>query len=255
MWDWLVDIVFMVLQFIQSFVVDWGLSIVVLTCIIRLIVTPLSLKSFRSSAKMQVIQPKLQAIQERYSDDPQRQQEELAKFYSENKFNPLGGCLPLIIQMPVFFALFSVLRYNIPEVAPDASFLNFIPRLAETPATMISQGIAVAVPYFVLLVGFGVLTLIPMLYQSRNQTGAQAQSMKMMSVIMGLVMMFVGYNIPAGVLIYYNVSALWQVLQQFFVTNKVMAKAKAEEEAKMASAPIEVDVVRRERKQRPHKKR
>ncbi len=255
MWDWLVDIVFMVLQFIQTFTVDWGLAIVVLTCIIRLIVTPLSIKSIRSTAKMQVVQPKLQAIQERYADDPQRQQEELSKFYSENKFNPLGGCLPIIIQMPVFFALFSVLRYNVQEVAPNASFFNIVPSLAGTPSSMMSQGLQVAVPYFVLLVGFGLLTLIPMLYQSRNQTGAQAQSTRMMAIVMAIVMMFVAWNIPAGVLIYYNVSALWQVLQQLFITNKVMEKAKAEHEAQMAAAPIEVDVVRRERKARPHKKR
>lgn len=254
MWDWLVDIVFAVLQFIQGFVSDWGLAIVILTLIIRLLVTPLSLKSVKSTAKMQVIQPQLQAIQERYADDPKRQQEELAKFYSENKFNPLGGCLPLLIQMPVFFALFSVLRYNMQEVAPDASFFGIVPNLAGTPSAMVSQGIAVAIPYLVLLVGFGVLTLIPMIFQSRNQTGSQAQSMRMMSIVMALVMMFVGWNIPAGVLIYYNVSALWQVIQQLFVTRKVMEKAKAEHEAKMAAAPIEVDVVRQERKARPHKK-
>lgn len=78
--------------------------------------------------------------------------------------------------------------------------------------------------------------------------------MRMMSVVMTLMMLFVGWGLPAGVLLYYDVSTLWQVVQQLFVTQKVIEKAKAEEEERMANAPIQVDVVRRERKPRPHKK-
>ena len=78
--------------------------------------------------------------------------------------------------------------------------------------------------------------------------------MRTMSIVMSIMMLWMGWNLPAGVLLYYDVSTMWQVIQQVFVTRRVMEKAKAEEEERLANAPIEVDVVRRERKARPHKK-
>lgn len=257
MWDWIVNILFVVLQFIQQFAVDWGLSIIILVLIVRIILTPLLLKSTKATARMQVLQPKMMEIQEKYADDPQRQAEELQKFYSENKFNPFGGCLPLLIQMPILLALFTLLR-DLPKYFPNHegvfSFFNILPDLTASPATSLAEGFTASLPYLIALVLFSVLTLIPQLIQSRNQTGAQAQSMRMMSVVMTLMMLFVGWGLPAGVLLYYDVSALWQVVQQLFVTQKVIEKAKAEEEERMANAPIEVNVIRRERKPRPHKK-
>ena len=80
MWDWIVNILFQILKLIQSFAVDWGLSIIILVIIVRLLLTPLMLKSSKSTARMQVLQPKLQELQERYADDPQRQAEEMQKF-------------------------------------------------------------------------------------------------------------------------------------------------------------------------------
>ena len=257
MWDWIVKILFQVLAVIQSFAGDWGLSIIILVVIIRLLLTPLMIKSTKSTARMQVLQPKLMEIQQRYADDPQRQAEEMQKFYSENKFNPLGGCLPLLIQMPILIALFTLLR-SIDTYFPEAkaqgfSFFNILPNLMTSPAQAFSEGFASALPYVFALLLFAVLTLIPQLYMSRNQTGSQAQSMKMMSVVMAFMMLFIGWGLPSGVLLYYDVSSAWQVVQQIFVTQKVIEKAKADEEARQANAPIEVDVVRRERKQRPRK--
>ena len=258
MWDWLVGILAAVLSLIQPLVSDWGVAIIILVIIIRLALTPLMLKSTKSTARMQVLQPKLMEIQEKYADDPQRQQMEMQKFYSENKFNPLGGCLPLLIQMPVMVALFTLLR-DLAKYFPDVDkgdfrFFDIMPDLSATPSGTISQGIMAAAPLIIALVLFAVLTLIPTLMQSRNQTGQQAQTMKMTAVIMSIMMLWLGWNLPAGVLLYYDVSTLWQVAQQLLVTQKVIEKAKAEEEERMANGPIEVDVVRRERKARPHKK-
>lgn len=259
MWDWIVGILFQTLKFIQSFAGDWGLSIIILVVIIRLLLTPLMLKSTKSTARMQVLQPKLQALQERYADDPERLQQEMSKFYAENKFNPFGGCLPLLIQMPILVALFNLLRdlgSYFPAAAKEGfSFFNIIPNLVTTPAQAFTEGIVPAIPYLLALVLFGLLTFIPQMYMTRNQTGAQAQSTKMMMLVMTVMMLFMGWGLPAGVLLYYDVSSAWQVIQQIFVTNKVLEKAKAEEEERMANAPIEVDVVRRERTQRPHKKK
>ena len=257
MCDWIVQILLQILRFIQGFASDWGLSIIILTVIVRLILTPLLLKSTKSTARMQVLQPKLMEIQQKYADDPQRQAEEMQKFYSENKFNPLGGCLPLLIQMPILLALFTLLR-NLPGYIGESgvvfSFYNIMPDLTTTPGAQWANGIATALPYLISLILFGILTVIPSLYQSHNQTGQQASSMRTMALVMGIMMLWLGWNLPAGVLLYYDVSSLWQVAQQIFVTRRVMEKAKAEEEERLAHAPIEVDVVRREHKARPRKK-
>ena len=268
MWDWIVNILFVVLQFIQQFAVDWGLSIIILVLIVRIILTPLLLKSTKATARMQVLQPKMMEIQEKYADDPQRQAEELQKFYSENKFNPFGGCLPLLIQMPILLALFTLLR-DLPKYFSDHegvfSFFNILPDLTASPATSLAEGFTAGLP----VERHGLRSVEQIAARRRGeggertvgadrvvtrQTGAQAQSMRMMSVVMTLMMLFVGWGLPAGVLLYYDVSTLWQVVQQLFVTQKVIEKAKAEEEERMANAPIQVDVVRRERKPRPHKK-
>ena len=256
MWDWIVNILFQVLKLIQGFAVDWGLSIIILVVIVRLLLTPLMIKSSRSTARMQVLQPKMQEIQERYADDPQRQAEEMQKFYSENKFNPFGSCLPLLIQMPILFALFTLLN-NLPNYfsGENFSFYSILPDLTTSASATFGEGIEVALPYLIALILFAVLTLIPQLYMSRNQTGEQASTMRMMAVVMSVMMLWIGWGLPAGVLLYYDVSSAWQVAQQLFVTQKVIEKAKAEEEERMKNAPIEVDVVRRERKQRPHKKK
>ena len=110
MWDWFINFLTAVLAGIEGFVGDWGLAVIILTVIIRLILTPLMAHSTKSTARMQVMQPKLQEIQERYADNPERQAEEMRKIYADMKFNPLGGCLPIFLQMPVFFGLFTVAR-------------------------------------------------------------------------------------------------------------------------------------------------
>ena len=133
MWEWFISFLRDVLAFLAGVFGDWGLAIIAITVIIRGALTPLTVSSTKSSARMQVLQPKMQEIQERYADDPVRQQEELRKFYSENNFNMLGGCLPIFLQMPVFFALFAVLRET------SGSFLNILPSLSTSAATMLAE--------------------------------------------------------------------------------------------------------------------
>ena len=174
MWDWIVNILFELLKLIQTFAVDWGLSIIILVVIIRLLLTPLMLKSTKSTARMQVLQPKMLEIQERYADDPQRQAEEMQKFYSENKFNPLAGCLPLLIQMPILIALFTLLR-NLPQYFNEGtfSFFNILPDLTTTPSASFADGFMVALPALICLILFAVLTLIPQLYISDRSAGPE----------------------------------------------------------------------------------
>ena len=256
MWDAFINLLTQILTTLYNFCGDWGLAIIILTLIVRLLITPLMTRSTRSSAKMQVLQPKMQELQQRYADDPERLQKEMSKFYAENKFNPLGGCLPILLQMPIFFALFGVIR-SVGELSGGrASFYNIVPDLAVGPGQIIADhGWQAAAIYIFLDVLFGLLTLVPMLLNTSMSTDpAQQRTSRMMGIFMAVWMVWIGWNLPSGVLLYYNTSALWQVAQQQLVTKRVMEKAKAEAEAAFEGRPVEIDVVRRDRKKRPHKK-
>ena len=251
MWEWFIDFLTQVLAGIEGVVGDWGLAVIILTVIIRLLLTPLMAHSTKSTARMQVMQPKLQEIQERYADDPERQAEELRKMYAEMKFNPLGGCLPIFLQMPVFFGLFTVAR----EVPADACFFSILPSIAQSAQSVLdASGIQAAIPYILFDVLFGVLTFIPMIMNVTTQSEQQRSQTMIMGGVMALMMLWFGWGVPAAVLLYYVTSSLWQVVQQKVITQRVIEKAKAEAEAEAASKPIEVDVVRKEKKARPHKK-
>lgn len=251
MWDWFINFLTAVLAGIEGFVGDWGLAVIILTVIIRLILTPLMAHSTKSTARMQVMQPKLQEIQERYADNPERQAEEMRKIYADMKFNPLGGCLPIFLQMPVFFGLFTVAR----QVPADASFFGILPSISLSVSQVIeASGWVAAAPYILFDVLFGVLTFVPMVINVSTQAEAQRSQTMTMGAVMAVMMLFFGWSAPAAVLLYYVTSSLWQVIQQKVITQRVMEKAKAEAEAEAAGRPIEVDVVRKEKKARPHKK-
>ena len=235
MWEWFIGFLAQVLQVLADLVGDWGLAIILLTAIIRLALTPLTVSSTRSTARMQVLQPKM-----------------MQKFYSENKFNPLGGCLPVLIQMPVFFALFTVLRDRIPEAA---HFYGIFTSLAMSPSGAVAElGWLGAWAFILFDLAFGVLTLVPMLLNQTTSEGAQASQMKVMGAVMALMMVWFGWSVPIGVVLYYVTSSAWGVVQQVFITRKVLEKAKADEAERMKNEPVKVDVVRKERKARPHKK-
>lgn len=251
MWDWFISFLTTVLATLQSLVGDWGIAVIILTFIIRLLIMPLMTKSTASTARMQVLQPKLAEIQERYADDPERQMAEMRKFQAENNFNPLGGCLPMLIQMPVFFALFTVAR-NVPE---GASFLNIMPSISMSVSEAVSSlGFPGALSYVLFDAGFGLMTLAQMLVNVKNVPEEQRQQNIMMGVMMGVMMVWFGWSVPAAVLLYYVTSAIWQVVQQQLVTKRVTEQVKAETEAKLKEQPVEINVTRRERKPRPKKK-
>lgn len=253
MWDWFTNFLTWVLEGIADFVGDYGLAVIILTVIIRLILTPLMTKSSASNARVQAMQPKLQEIQERYADDPVKQSEELRKVYSSMNYNPMTGCLPMLLQLPIFFGLFSVVQ----EVPEDASFFNILPSISMSVSEVIeASGWVEAIPYIIFDVAFGVLTFIPMFLNLKNQPEEQRTTTLVTGIIMSLLMLWFGWSCPAAVLLYYVTSSTWQLIQQQLITKRVMDKAKAEAEEAMrqASPTVEVTVDRREKKKRPHKK-
>ena len=252
MWEWFCNFLEMVLEAIQSVVGDWGVAIIILTIIIRLILTPIMSKSSASTARMQVMQPKLQEIQDKYADDPTRQSQEMQKLYSQMGYNPMAGCLPMLLQLPVFIALFTVVK-AVPE---DASFFGILPSIAMSVSEVLEEsGWVAAIPYIIFDIAFGVLTFVPMFLSSQNQPDDQKNTSLMTGAIMSLMMLWFGWSVPSAVLLYYVTSSSWQLIQQQLITRRVMEKARLEAEELAKNQPVEVDVVRKEKKKRPHKKK
>ena len=252
MWDIFKDWIFQVIEFFYGFCGDWGLAIIVVTVIFRIIVAPLMHKQAKSSYDMQKVQPKIQELKERFPDDPTRQSQEMQKIYAEMKFNPLAGCLPLLLQMPIFIALFQVLR-EMGDRVGDASysFYNLVPNLVTTPSQAFGEGFGTFVPYLILMVVFAGARFLPMILQQMNSSNKQQRNQTlMMGAIMSLMMLWISWSSPAGVLLFWGASSVIGIAQSQLTLAHCRAqdRRKAEEEAL-------VNVERKEKKKRPKKKR
>lgn len=211
---------------------SWVAAIILLTVTVRLLLTPLAVKQFRSMQAMQNIRPQMKKIQDRYKTDRgmmrtdpekyraqrQKQQEELMALYKENNVNPAASCLPLIAQMPIFIALYSVLRSEtvIPELVDAPFFGGSTLQAAANTAGIIAIG---------LLIAMGITTFVQQKQMmGRNAAMAndqQMQQQKMMLYIMPVFLVVLGYNLPIGVLVYWVTTNLWQMGQQWFIMREV----------------------------------
>ncbi|MCL2503235.1 MAG: YidC/Oxa1 family membrane protein insertase [Coriobacteriia bacterium] len=238
-WDQFKELIFQFLVQIQGHVGDWGMSIIVLTVLVRLALTPLTIKQTRSTYEMQRIQPKIKELQKKYANDKEKLQEETLKFYQENKVNPLSGCLPMLLQMPLLFALYQViggtkakpglLMAYLTKTGTIGKFYFLIPDISHTPSSVFSdRGLVAALPYIVLVVLFGLSVWLP----QALMPGEKQQ--KIMGAYMAALMLFFGWTAPAGVLLYWDISSLWGVIQQQltlkFAKNEQPQKAVAAEE-------------------------
>ncbi|MBQ2207524.1 MAG: membrane protein insertase YidC, partial [Treponema sp.] len=218
------------LEKIHIFIHNWGLAIIALTVILKIILFPLSKKSAMGTLKMQEIQPKMQAIQAKYRDNPQKLNEETAKLYKESGYNPVSGCLPMILQMFILFALYNVFN-NYFEFRGASFIKGWIDDLSEGEYIWSWKR---EIP---LLSSFSQnkLRLLPIIYTlSQLVTGkitqyggagtAQSQSqMKFMMYGMPIFFFFILYNVPSGLLIYWIVSNVLQMVQQLLI-NSYMKK-------------------------------
>lgn len=196
---WLTDIMSEALLFINGLVNNYGLSIIIFTVIIRLLMYPLQAKQTKSMKQMQDLQPKMKEIQEKYKDDKQKQQEELAKLYKENNANPMAGCLPMIVTMIIIFPLYR----SIYGLDMDNTTFLWIQNLAQPDiALVILNGLAM----------FGST------YLTQQFTASSSQNTTMM-YIMPLFIIFIGFKLPAGVLIYWFTQTVLLSLQQYIIYN------------------------------------
>jgi YidC/Oxa1 family membrane protein insertase len=225
----LIDVANSVLMFFHDDVgTSWGLAIILLTFVTRIAILPLSLKQIRSMRSLQAHQPEIKKIQEKYKDDRQRMQREMMDFYRENKINPFASCVPLLLQLPVFLALFYLLRSDefqneIHATGSDPSFLG-IPDLSEeaTGAALL----VLIVLYFVTMVG------------STSIMAASAEGPQRL-LMYALPVFFTPFIIsfPAGLIVYWITTNVWTMGQQWVVKQVIPPPPKPTEEEERTAKP------------------
>jgi YidC/Oxa1 family membrane protein insertase len=239
LWNNLVNGMGAILAFLFSVIPNYGIAIIGLTVLVRLALFPLTAKQARSMQKMQLIQPELKKLQAQYKNDRQKLNEEIMKFYKENSVNPMAGCLPLVFQMPVFFALYRVLIQPHKHLPVDSKLYqafcgDLSPSVCGTPpnhprglsflgmdlgkaASDISGGFTNALPYF-LLIALVVVSGYLQFKQTQSRQTAQANpQMAIMGKIFPAMFAFISYRLPSGVVVYFLVSNLWQIGQQALI--------------------------------------
>ncbi len=243
----LIDIFEAVLKFFHNNVgISWGFSIVLLTIVMRAVLLPLTVKQFHSMQKLQVLQPQLKALQAKYKDDKQRQQQEMMKFYKENQINPLGSCLPLVAQLPVFISLFYMLRNSLrgdicPEVqaAFKANYAAAHGAAAAAGHTTYCTDPAYA-HYYHGGAGFlfipdltnqatgWVLIVLLVLYVGSQLASSLMMSSPMMDptqrklmLLLPLFFVVIVINFPAGLLVYWITTNVWTMGQQYAVRRMI----------------------------------
>ena len=194
---------FWVLSAIQKWVGNWGVAIILLTVIIKLIFYPLSAASYKSMAKMRVIAPKMQRLKEQYGDDRQRMHQAMIEMYKTERINPLGGCLPIVVQIPVFISLYWVLLASV-ELR-NAPFFGWIKDLSAQD------------PYYILPVLMGATMIIQTWLNPTPPDPVQAKVMKIMPVVFSVFFFF----FPAGLVLYWLVNNILSIAQQWQITRTI----------------------------------
>jgi len=193
------------LKFFNRYLHNYGLAIILVTILIKLVFYPLSQKSYQSMSKMKAIQPKVAKLKEKYKDDKARQQKEMMDLYRTHKVNPFGGCLPIVVQIPVFFGLYRGLMVAI--------------ELRHAPFFWWIQDLAAKDPYYVTPILMGVTML---LQQKMSPTTGDAMQAKMM-LFMPIIFTFMFLNFPAGLVLYWLVNNVLSIGQQYMVMKKTEA--------------------------------
>lgn len=190
--------------------------IIIFSFILKLVLHPLTKKSMDANLKMQRIQPQMQEIQTKYKSDPQKMQQEVAKLYKEAGTNPMSGCLPLLLQMPIFIALYNVLRYAM-EMR-NVSFLGL--NLSEPDPWILPAIMAV----FMVLQSLMTRPSKESLAKMDEKQQAMQQSTRMMTWIMPVMLFFIFRGLPSGLVLYYTVFNILSVAHQYYTQKRLKLK-------------------------------
>jgi YidC/Oxa1 family membrane protein insertase len=199
---------FWLLDLIQDYVINWGWAIIILTLIIKLVFYKLSEASYKSMARMKKLAPRMQQINERYAGDRQRKGQAIMELYKKEKVNPMGGCLPILIQIPVFIALYYVLLESV--------------ELRQAPWIFWIQDLSIKDPYFVLPIIMGASMFFQQKLNPPPPDPMQAKMMMMLPFVFTILFLF----FPSGLVLYWVVNNLLSIAQQWYITRVVMAEKK-----------------------------
>ena len=222
------DLLTTVLEFLHTTVgLPWAWAIVGVTVIVRMLLVPLTVRQIHSMQNLQRHAPEMKEIQRKYKGDRQRMNEELMKFYKENKINPAASCLPLLAQFPVFISLFFVLRDFDDEVLPrfpqaDLSWLGFVPNITD-PANSHWSG-------YLLLAVYAISQTASTLFMSTTMDKTQ----RTLLLILPIAFLFIVVRFPAGLVLYWMTTNLWTV-GQGIVTRRLVPKTPAPAREKRSS--------------------
>jgi YidC/Oxa1 family membrane protein insertase len=237
----LIDLANSVLTFFHDDVgVSWGVAIILLTIVTRIAILPLSLKQIRSMRSLQAHQPELKKIQQKYKDDRQRMQREMMTFYQENKINPFASCVPLLLQLPVFLALFYLLRSD--EFEDEITAVGSNPEFFGIPLHEAATGAALIILlalYFVTMVG------------STSIMAASAEGNQRL-LMYALPVFFTPFIIgfPAGLVIYWITTNVWTMGQQWVVKKLIPPPPKEVEDQKTVAAKAPPPPPRKKKRRR-----
>ncbi|MEW7977259.1 MAG: membrane protein insertase YidC [Candidatus Sedimenticola endophacoides] len=195
--------IFWLLKWIQSFIGNWGWSIILLTVLIKLAFFKLSETSYRSMANMRKVTPRIQALKDRYGDDKQRLNQAMMDLYKTEKINPLGGCLPILVQIPVFIALYWVLLESV--------------ELRQAPFMLWIEDLSVKDPYFILPLIMGVSMFIQ---QKLNPAPPDPMQAKIMMSLPFVFTIFFAF-FPAGLVLYWVINNVLSIAQQWYITRQI----------------------------------
>ncbi len=227
----LIDVCEQVLLFFHDTVgTGWGLSIILLTLTVRVLLLPLTLRQVKSMQRLQLLAPEMKAIQTKYREDKQRQQQEMMKFYRENRVNPLASCLPLLLQLPFFIALFYMLQ---DDLRRDICGQTAKPCAEATAAQFASVGAVPGSESFLFIpdltnkaTGAVLIVLLVMYVASQIASGllsSASMDRNQRMIMLGLPILFVAFiiNFPAGLMVYWITTNCWTIVQQLIVRKTV----------------------------------
>ena len=193
---------FWILDLIHGWVKNWGVAIILVTLLIKIVFYRLSASSYRSMAKMRKVQPRFQALRERYADDKQKLNQAMWDMYRKEKINPIGGCLPILIQMPVFLSLYWVLIESV--------------EMRQAPFMLWIQDLSTKDPYYILPLLMGITMYIQFKLNPRPPDPMQEKIFMLMPIFMTAFMAF----FPAGLVLYWFVNNLLSIAQQWVITKR-----------------------------------
>ncbi|MDD5691581.1 MAG: membrane protein insertase YidC [Candidatus Omnitrophica bacterium] len=217
--DFIAQLLLQLLGFFYSLVHNWGLAIILLSLVVYLVLFPLTLKQMRSMKEMQLLQPKIEALRCELKNNPQKLNKEIMELYKEHKVNPLGGCLPLLLQMPIFFALYQALIRSV--ALRGAKFLWIQDLSAPDHLFTLKNSIPFLGNHINIL---PILMAIGMFVQQKismaKTTGEAAQQQKMMSIIMPIMFGVIFYQMPSGLVLYWFVNSTLMLAYQFRINRQ-----------------------------------